>query len=540
MSLETNQRPVSPCATDKRALACSNKIAGRSQNGQVIPLTLVFLTALILSLWVLYDAGQVNIEKMKLQNNADASAYSTATIVARDLNFIAYTNRGMVANQVAIGQTIGLVSWVHHMDQFAENLDTLGDILQIVPYVGEIINAITSALESMMDAAQSTIESFAKIMVPINDTVIEAISAGQATYHYASLLAAAEVLSDVTAANDPKARQVAAVGGVSMVSVATMIQQLNSMIGTQQIARPSAYSYSSSNDYQKKRFEEFQSIVIASEDPFTFRRSYDYIPRTGFGLEIWLPKYGGSEFKASTGSDGKYKYQWTAMDDASLWTFIDLGIFGTIKTEAPVGWGAAHALNSGSGSWYSYSSNRNKSLYGKGAWKNRNAAYLASSYDGSDNISGVRNGGLRRFFDFKEDGTGYDAGPAVTILLSKNDTDLQTQRAMDQNNANFHVNATNNSDVYVEQYGGPASDQITALSKAEPYFYRPVEKNGSIDTWIRAHMSGLDSKLGPANIPNGSSSQFEHGNLYGPFWQARLTDTSDAERLAAIGLSTAL
>jgi hypothetical protein len=45
---------------------------------------------------------------MELQNAADGVAYSVAIPEARDLNFMAYTNRAMVANEVAIGQAVGL------------------------------------------------------------------------------------------------------------------------------------------------------------------------------------------------------------------------------------------------------------------------------------------------------------------------------------------------------------------------------------------------------------------------------------------------
>ena len=74
----------------------------RAQCGQVMPLTAVFIVVLLLALWVMYDSGELMSDKIRLQNTADNVAFSTAALVARDLNFIAYTNRGMVANQVGI------------------------------------------------------------------------------------------------------------------------------------------------------------------------------------------------------------------------------------------------------------------------------------------------------------------------------------------------------------------------------------------------------------------------------------------------------
>ncbi len=49
---------------------------------------------------------------MRLANAADATAWSIATLEARALNYDAYTNRAIVANEVAIAQAISLISWM--------------------------------------------------------------------------------------------------------------------------------------------------------------------------------------------------------------------------------------------------------------------------------------------------------------------------------------------------------------------------------------------------------------------------------------------
>lgn len=513
----------------------------RGQHGQVIPLTLVFLVAVILSLWVLYDAGQVNTEKMRLQNTADAGAYSAANVVARDLNFIAYTNRAMVANQVAIGQTVGLVSWISMMEQTSENLDTLGDIAKFIPYIGIAINAITTWMETTMEFLKGTIEAYAKAAIQVNDAVIGSMSTSQKLYHVATIAAAAQVLTEVTEDNDPDVRQVLGVGDVSLITVATMVAELqDAMGGIDQIERPTASTNSANDDYRYKRFQEFQSIVIASEDPFTYQRSYSWGSGSLGLLSIRLPKYGGSEFDARIATNGHYKWEWTSMDDVSQQWKLRVPIFEDKKLEVPMGWGAAHALNTDAGAYFDYYANRSDSRYGDGAWKNDIAAASAGSFYANNNFKGVSDGGLRPFYDFKDDGTGYDAGPAVTVLIAKDDIHLRTQAAMDKTIEGFDVNATANTDIYTEQYGGTSGGHISALSKAQPYFYRPHEANGSVDTWLRRKMDGLDSELGPAMVPNGDPNQFEHGNLYGPFWQTRLMDTTDAERVAALALSEQL
>ena len=80
----------------------------------------LFLPVVVLSLVFLYKAGRITSEKMELQNAADAAAFSVAVVEARDLNYMAYTNRAMVANEVAIGQLVGLASWARHWRSFSD------------------------------------------------------------------------------------------------------------------------------------------------------------------------------------------------------------------------------------------------------------------------------------------------------------------------------------------------------------------------------------------------------------------------------------
>jgi hypothetical protein len=54
------------------------------------------------------------VEKTRAENAADAAAYSAALVQARALNFAAYTNRAIVANQVAIAQTLSLINYINY------------------------------------------------------------------------------------------------------------------------------------------------------------------------------------------------------------------------------------------------------------------------------------------------------------------------------------------------------------------------------------------------------------------------------------------
>ncbi|WP_339618036.1 pilus assembly protein TadG-related protein [uncultured Gilvimarinus sp.] len=89
----------------------------RSNKGQAFIFGLLFLAVVVMALLILYNQGQLVTNRVQLENAADATVYSQAKLAARNQNFIAYTNRAMVANEVSIGQMVSLLSWAKHYKQ---------------------------------------------------------------------------------------------------------------------------------------------------------------------------------------------------------------------------------------------------------------------------------------------------------------------------------------------------------------------------------------------------------------------------------------
>ena len=83
----------------------------KKQSGQTMVFGLVFIVVILIGMIILFNTGQLTRQKMEVQNAADAAAYSAAILAARELNFMAYTNRAMVANQVTLGQFAAFASW---------------------------------------------------------------------------------------------------------------------------------------------------------------------------------------------------------------------------------------------------------------------------------------------------------------------------------------------------------------------------------------------------------------------------------------------
>ena len=102
-------------------------IQGRPrQGGQALVYGLFVLAGGLTALFFLFNAGQLTFERDKLTTTADAVAYSAGVMNARALNFTAYTNRALMANEVAVAQMVSLASWTHLIDREAQTAASLG------------------------------------------------------------------------------------------------------------------------------------------------------------------------------------------------------------------------------------------------------------------------------------------------------------------------------------------------------------------------------------------------------------------------------
>jgi hypothetical protein len=463
------------------------------QRGYATVLGVVLMTAIALSVFSLYDVGQVTNDKMHSQNAADAAAYSTAVIVSRDLNFIATTNRAMVANQIAIGQMVGLSSYAHMIEQLTTNIDILAKITSLIPGVGQIINGITKALDKGAEAMKKAFDGAAKLTIPVNNEIIGILSGLQFTFHTAMFASGVQVFNEVARENDPTLET------ANLVGAYTIGNYMNEYTDTLEYNTGPKRRVGNSNSTSAlhlKRFNQFEEVVLDSRDPFLKDRSGSYV----FGR---IREKGGNEFERKVVGN-KYAWQWTAMDTMNV-RVLCIPIIGC-ALKAPLAWGAGHALN-GNGKYFNYSRNRGR-RWGH-TWSQRAAARLAAIDDGNNNLAKVD--GLRPFYDLQEDGL-RQSGPAMVAILKKPGTSTRVWKEVAKDINGYNLQPS----LDVAEKGGIARDQIVTVAKAEPYFVRPS------DIWRR------------------SDRREEFGNMYNPFWQPRLVETSAAERLVAMGSAAGL
>ena len=135
------------------------------ESGQVLPLGLVLVVMGMVGALIVYNTGVVATDKMRLANGADAAAYSGALWQARALNYQAYANRAMVANQVAIGQAVSIQSWMTYAAVTSENLATA---LRPVP----VLNIVTGGIQSAANVAERVVSAGARTMLSLSLSLI--------------------------------------------------------------------------------------------------------------------------------------------------------------------------------------------------------------------------------------------------------------------------------------------------------------------------------------------------------------------------------
>ena len=300
------------------------------QQGQVLVLALALLFAGCLGLVYLFSAGQVLATKQRLTHAADAAAYSAALWRARVLNYHAYSNRAIVAQEVAIAQAVTLVAWIKYFETFNQNA---GQVIEVVFPPAAVIVELINQLNAIARQAA------------IGAATLEVFLRGEAGVGYKNLLAASQEILQLS------------IGTFGLGAVANEVARAND---------PEFFAFVLPDEglFQRftKRYESdaergrLRDLVIASLDDFVKDRPNDlpFLPSGCIGLSSdpntwvsWVRKRGGTTL--APGLD-----RWEAADTLSVHDHRPGGgLFsrGCREREvAPFGWGAAEAAEQGEGS----------------------------------------------------------------------------------------------------------------------------------------------------------------------------------------------
>jgi len=278
----------------------------RLHSGQALIASLALLAGMLGGFVLVFNSGQLVNDKMRLTNAVDAAAYSAAQWQARALNFQAYLNRAIVANEVAIAQLVSLRSWSDYVDSVTTRID---QVTRYVPYLA----APMRALERGWDAVDGVLSRvLPEIERPLSWWNVRMLALAQAAAHQSAQLASADVVEQVLQANEPRA-------------------QVNGATRLLQVRNASVWQHRFTQRYERGGgdLRRFRQLLADSRDGFTRARS-----DTLFDLGIIsLERRGGTDLIG--------EYAWRGIDTLSLhenWFFHE---------EAPLGWGAAEQRRAG-------------------------------------------------------------------------------------------------------------------------------------------------------------------------------------------------
>ncbi|MDP3715982.1 MAG: pilus assembly protein TadG-related protein, partial [Burkholderiales bacterium] len=322
------------------------------QRGQALAFIGVTTVVVLLGLLLLYNVAQITTQKMKLQNTADAAAYSGALTEARDYNFTAYANRAMIANQVAVAQVVGLRSWARNLDSVYKSgpFTWVPDTFASLSALSAMWTTVWNVVRTAAGGIESVMNAIAGPLVTVLDLLIDALYYGSTAYHIAMILTVPETVIEVIEKNDPNA------------SLSTSLTQ----IGFAAKHALDVYDFTSDYDPTKSGNDDNKSgsskdrqanVIFNSQDGFYNFRSYPWplpilidptkaIPGNFGTMFMIMYHSGGTELKNKSGT---YMKSWTGADATGLFTILMVWIFVPFPVPIPIpiptpqGYGAALA-----------------------------------------------------------------------------------------------------------------------------------------------------------------------------------------------------
>jgi hypothetical protein len=442
----------------------------RAQRGQALVLALVLLFAGLLGLFFMFGAGQVSATKQRLNNAADAAAYSAALWRARVLNFHAYSNRAIVAQEVAVAQAVTLTSWAKYFERFATNAQILATVWPpVAPLLSVAASVASTARELTERTAADEIEARAAPGIGYKALLQRSQEALQRA---ADTFGLGAVANEVARANDP----------------AFFAFALGDSGAFDRFTR----RYASDDDRRR-----LQGVVNDSLDRFVKGPRGDdqrllLLPSSCFGTTTnidrwfrWWRKRGGTQMSPDL-------ERWQAVDTGAIHDYRRRGgLFSGCRQREwlPVGWGAAEATDHAP---------LDTVLGDPGnTWDNTGTTWLASLEMTGNGYAGFeRYSGIERVRELDYAALADQRFPVTRVVVLARTEGKQVRTA----------NALNVGTGRLRLFEKFAGNRVWAMAVGEVYFRRPP----------------------------GAPERIEYASLYNPYWQVRLAEPTAAQRAAAI------
>ena len=479
------------------------KIKSR-QAGQAMPLGIAAILVGFVGAFMLFNTGQVAVDKQRLSDASDSAAYSGMVWQARAMNFQAYTNRAMIANDVSIGQAVSLNSWSNYAAVATGNLETAFGAIPV-------LNVVVSVIAQVMGVVNTVITTITDVMVDIVDTVNGVISVAQEGMFYSAFIATPDIVKSVADASDKRfsADSLYGVGGL-----AANLEQWNSF----------------TSKYEHDNWDamvERTDLISDSREAFATDRKWKFV--SGFWVYTTplarhrLYYEGETRLMMKDAQNADPQWEWVAKDTMSLHTKTITFKRWRIKTanlELPIGWAASYAKEDSSRS----DAINNCSDYNT---KDADPCEFIKKNDLGEDFADTGFPGISTTRSLSDEP--YPYGPYAldgytgvrefrslsTDSIEDEDLDptlrLRAEVMMDLDDSSSNSWVAEDSRFSSELAG--AADKISSISIGEVY-YRHPKAYGSSKGEIAS----------------------QRANGYNPYWDVRLVPVELTERLIALGL----
>jgi enamine deaminase RidA (YjgF/YER057c/UK114 family) len=496
--------------------------ATRTQQGQAIVFTVLFAGVTGLACLLLFNSGMLANTKTQLQNAADAGAYSAAIMLARDHNFSAYTNRAMVANQVAVAQLVSLKSYLEDAGDTHQRMN--GPWLEFLAKIPSEKSRWEFAKNLRIDPVVNAYSSQAGNWVSSLDRLIRVFEKAQSVHHGATVANVMFVVDEVVKRNDPKAQVTTGTFSIGSTQV--------------QLKRWRDYTKSHSANDASPEADRFADVVLNDDSTDRFIRNRISWPAANWAAKpvplaclVAVPIFTAFAFTHGGGTIlSQDKRRWLALDATmgagilmcEVTTPLGPLVVPVPLAEPPGGSGGAVAGRNGayaerngyrgnSFSSRSYGLALVNPLTALPAWR-RFSQGPGPSLDST-------NGGLQNTYRDLADVTSAASRPAnQTAELNGGQVPLTIEVEHVQKDIRTSAKIMGGART-IKLDDNLKGETMRTLAAAQAYFYRA--KNDS-SAFSRAGWRRDDGRT-------------ELANLFNPYWQARLSDHTSKDALLSEG-----
>jgi hypothetical protein len=492
------------------------------QRGQVLLWFLATVAASCAILALVYNVGQMANEKEKTVNAADASALSGALVEARILNFTAYTNRAMIANEVTIAQMLSADSWVRYDATLAQYLADYLQVLAVVPIIGTAIVDGLNAHAQALQYLQQVTDQAARAVILACDTANKALG-----------LARKLLVGSPAAATAVAGAATAVANGIANANETTFggrfdtQPELNTPFAAAMFLANEREWAQFTRDYDGNDRGNAAGVILNSRDQFSRKRENGWLIdslntalEAGMLVASGFQSYAGFDKTSKTTELIDYDH-WAAQDSLDPFVAqlqycwgIPCGYEKVYVPLVPLAYGRADANNDGAVS---------KDLCHP-AYSTFGTGTTTNCQDAVDDANVISADGVPNIVDLANPGGPNTQDPTLTFVAGvqkQADATLTTQRI----GLNVPVDGPQGSPDLADNLQN--GDRLTAIASAKVFFARP--------DWSQKDIT-------QGNLPR-PDHKHEYASLYNPYWQARLTPTDDltkAELYTAIGANPLL